>query len=161
MEKVTREQVASYLDTTPATDPTWAIIGVGVTSYGQAYNPQITTEKWIINKNATSNLDSYQIQGDVSQKVYKDDPCFEFINGLRRSAGIGSDVATHILDIDIYDEVSAGVYKATKYDCIVAITNYMAEDAVIEYSIYYNGDPVVGTVTIANEVPIFTPNASL
>lgn len=161
MEKVTREQIASYLDTTPATTPTWAIIGVGVTSYGQAYNPQITTEKWIINKNATSNLDSYQIQGDVSQKVYKDDPCFEYINELRRSAGIGSEVATHILDIDIYDEVSTGVYHATQYDCIVAITNYMAEDAVIEYSIYYNGDPTVGTATITDGTPSFTEGTSL
>jgi hypothetical protein len=31
----------------------------------------------------------------------------------------------------------------------------MAEDAVIEYTIYYNGDPEQGTVTFADEVPTF------
>ena len=161
MEKITREQVASYLDTTPSATATWAIIGVGVTSYGQSLNPQITTEKWIINKNATSTLDSFQIQGDVSQKCYKEDAVFEYINDLRRSAGIGSDVETNILDIDMWDEVSAGVYNATKYSCIVAVTSYMAEEAVIEYSVYYNGDPILGTVEITDGVPVFTETTSV
>lgn len=160
MEKITREQVASYLDTTPATTSTWKIIGVGVTSYGQAYNPQITTEKWIINKNATSTLDSFQIQGDVSQKCYKDDAVFEYVNDLRRTAGIGSSVESHILDIDMWDEVTDGVYSATKYNCMIAVTSYMAEEAVIEYSIYYNGDPIIGTVVITDGVPVFTASST-
>ena len=53
MEKVTRDQVVTYLDTTPSTEETWSLLGIGITSYGIAYNPQVTTEKWIINKNAT------------------------------------------------------------------------------------------------------------
>ena len=160
MEKITREQVASYVDTTPLATPTWAVIGVGVTSYGQAMNPQITTEKWIINKNATSTLGSYQIQGDVSQKCYKDDAIFEYVNELRRNAGIGSAVESHILDVDMWDEVSSGVYNATKYNCMVAVTSYMSEEAVIEYSIYYNGDPILGTVTVVGELPVFTASST-
>lgn len=155
MEKVTRDQVVTYLDTTPSSTYTWSLLGVGVTSYGIAYNPQITTEKWIINKNATSSLDSFQMQGDVSQKIYKGDPCFEYINELRRELGVGSKVETHVLDIDTYDEVE-GEYKATLADCIVTVTNYMAEEAVIEYSIYYNGDPVTGTVDMSGSAPVFT-----
>ena len=159
MEKVTRDQVVTYLDTTPSTEETWSLLGIGITSYGIAYNPQVTTEKWIINKNATSSLDSYQMQGDVSQKIYKGDPCFEYINNLRRTLGVGSKVETHVLDIDTYDEED-GNYKATRSDCIIAITNYMAEEAVIEYSIYYNGDPVTGTVKMQDGVPVFTADSN-
>lgn len=159
--KVTRDEIASYLDTTPSSTATWAIIGIGITGFGQSYNPQVSTEKWIVNKNSTSSVDSYQIQGDASQKIYKGDACFEYINELRRTAGIGSSVETHILDIDIYDTVSAGVYKATEYDCVIAITKYNDENAVIEYSIYYNGDPILGTVTFIDEVPTFTTSTSL
>ena len=160
MEKITREQVASYLDIAPATTHELAIIGVGVTSYGLAFNPQVNTEKWIINKNATSSLDSYQIQGDVSQKCYKGDEIFEFVNVLRRNAAVGADAETFIVDVDLFDEASAGVYKATKYGCTVAVTNYMSEEAVIEYSIYYNGDPVLGTVSIVAGVATFTADST-
>ena len=161
--KITREQIATYLNTTPGNKETWSIVGVGITDYGQSFNPQVETEKWIIHKNATSSLESYQIQGDVSQKCYFGDPVYDFVNNLRRTAGVGSEVETQILDIDLYDSTGEGAsisYKATKYDCIVAITGYATgESPVIEYSIYYNGDPTIGTVTIADSVPTFTPEA--
>lgn len=156
MDKITREQFVSYLNTTPTEESeTWSLLGIGITSYGIAYNPQVTTEKWIIHKAATSSLDSYQRQGDVSQKCYKDDPVFEYVNEIRRKNGIGAEVQTEVLDIDRYDSTIEGTFKATKSDVIIAITNYMAEDAVIEYTIYYNGDPKQGTVTFADEVPTF------
>ena len=44
-------------------------------------------------------------------------------------------------------------------DVIITVTNYMGENAEIEYDIYYDGDAQEGTVTIANGVPTFTPNA--
>ena len=71
MEKVRRDQVATYLDTAPSTTSTWELLGIGITSYGIAFNPQITTEKWIIHENATSSHEGNQKQGDVSQKIYK------------------------------------------------------------------------------------------
>lgn len=160
MDKITRDQFATYLNTTPSEETeNWALLGVGITGYGVAYNPQVTTEKWIIHKAATSSLDSYQRQGDVSQKCYKGDAVFEYINDIRRRCGIGADVQTQVLDIDKYDSTVEGTFKATKSDVIIAVTNYMAEDAVIEYTIYYNGDPVQGTVTFADEIPTFSAQA--
>lgn len=159
MDKITREQFVTYLNTTPSAEETWALLGIGITGYGISYNPQVTTEKWIIHKSATSSLDSYQKQGDVSQKCYKGDPVFEYINEIRRNSDIGAKVQTQVLDIDRYDSTVEGTYNATKSEVIIAITNYMAEDAVIEYTIYYNGDPVVGTVTFADEKPTFTAKA--
>ena len=159
MDKITREQFVTYLNTTPSAEESWALLGIGITGYGISYNPQVTTEKWIIHKSATSSLDSYQKQGDVSQKCYKGDPIFEYINEIRRNSDIGAKVQTQVLDIDRYDSTVEGTYSATKSEVIIAITNYMAEDAVIEYTIYYNGDPIVGTVTFADEKPTFTAKA--
>ncbi len=162
IEKITREQVATYLDTTPDAEETWALVGIGITSMGQEFNPQKTTEKWIINKNATTTTDSYQISAPVSQKCYKGDPVFEFVNNIRRIAGVGSKCVTHILDIDLWDSEGDGSsrkYKATKYEANIAITKYNDENAVIEYDIDYNGDPILGTVTIADGKPTFTETA--
>lgn len=121
------------------------------------------TEKWIIDKSARSSLESYQVQGDVSQKCYHGDPVYDFVNNIRRTRAIGSEVETQILDIDLYDSTSESAttkYKAVKNDCMIAVTGYgTGENPVIEYSIYYNGDPEVGTVTIADKKPVFTVDA--
>jgi hypothetical protein len=159
MERMDRTEVATYMNTTPTTTATYKILGWGVSNYGISYNPQISTEKDIIHKNASNSHDGNQKQASVSQKIYKDDPCFVFVNSLRDKSG--DDVKTDVIDIDSWDEVSAGVYHAKKSDITIAITKYMDETAIIEYDIYYNGDPVEGTVTIENEVPVFSAGASL
>ena len=77
--KVNRSQFLTYLDTTPAsTNPTWKILGVGITDYSISFNPQVDTEKWIIEDNARNDHTSNQKQSSVEQKIYKGDPCFEF-----------------------------------------------------------------------------------
>ena len=52
-------------------------------------------------------------------------------------------------------------YPAKLTDGIITITSYMGENAEIEYDLYYDGDAVEGTVTIADGVPTFTPSVSL
>ena len=87
-EKLTRDQFAFYLDITPsAEEPTWKLLGFGITEGQIAYNPQISTEKWIIYKNATSEHESNQKQMDLTQKCYKGEPCFEYMNTLRDKTG--------------------------------------------------------------------------
>lgn len=128
----------------------------GITEYGIEYNPQVDSEKWIIEKNARNTHSSNQKQGDITQKMYKNDPCYEF-------AKAGRDVLnykTHVLDIDGADG-NNGTFPAKMSDAMLAVTSYGGEDAEIGYSLYYDGDPIEGTVTIANGVPTFTPTVSV
>ena len=162
IEKVDRDQFLTYLDVTPTElTPSWKVLGIGVTDYGISYNPQVEQEKWIIEKTARNTHESNQKQGSVSQTIYKNDPCFEFVQA-------GRDVLnymTHILDIDRWngsEENGTMVYPAKMSDGMVAITQFMNEDAVIDYDLYYNGDPVDGAVTFnTSGVPTFTPATSL
>ena len=156
IEKVKRSQFLTYLDTTPNSTATWAILGVGITEYGIAYNPQIDTEKWIIEDNARNDHTSNQKQSSITQKIYKNDPCFEFINEGRDKLNY----KTHILDIDRWNGTGSS-YPAKKNDVIITVTNYMGENAEIEYDIYYDGDPVEGTVTFSGNTPSFTATTSL
>lgn len=156
MNKLKRSQFVTYLNT-GTTEESWSLLGIGITDYGISYNPQTTTEKWIIHDNATTTVDSNQKQGDISQKCYKGDLVFEYINKLRDK--VGDKLNCQILDIDRWDEQEEGVYSAKKSDIVIAITKYMAEDAVIEYSIYYNGDPIEGKVSFTSGKPTFTPIA--
>lgn len=152
IEKIKRSQFLTYLDTTPASTATYAILGVGVDEYSTDYNPQVDTEKWIIEDNARNDHTSNQKQGSVTQKCYKNDPCFEFIAN-------GRDVLnypTNILDVDTWGG-TAGSYPAKLSKGMITVTSYSGEE--IEYDLYYNGDPVEGTVSVTGGVPTFTPNA--
>ena len=156
--KVKRSQFLTYLDTTPsATNPTWAILGVGITDYGISFNPQVDQEKWIIEDNARTDHTSNQKQSSITQKIYKNDPCFEFVNAGRDKLNY----KTHILDIDRWNGTGSS-YPAKLSDGIITITSYMGENAQIEADVYYDGDVTEGTVTFNNDgVPTFTPNISL
>ena len=106
IQKIDRDQFATYLDTTPSAEAMgFALLGIGVTDYGISYNPQVDSEKWIVEKNARSDHSSNQKQGSVSQECYKGDPCFEFIEKGRDKLNY----KTHILDIDRWNGTEAGV----------------------------------------------------
>ena len=155
-EKVNRSQFVTYLDKKKKKkDMTFALLGVGITDYGIAYNAQVEGEKWIIEDNARNDHSSNQKQGSVSQKIYKNDPCFEFVEKGRDALNY----KTHILDIDRWNGTTEGTYPATLSDGKVVITQYMGENAMIEYDLYYDGDSKKGTVTFTAGVPTFTVSA--
>ena len=157
IEKVKRSQFLTYLNTTPsAINPKWDVLGVGITEYGISFNPQVDTEKWIIEDNARNDHTSNQKQSTVTQKCYKGDPVFEFINAGRDQLNYKSQV----LDIDRWNGTGT-TYPAKMNNVIITVTSYMGENAEIEYDMYYDGDAVEGTVTFTGNVPTFTPTTSL
>ena len=156
ISKIDRTQFVTYLNTGTSAEPTWKVLGVGITEYGIDYNPQVDTEKWIIEDSARNDHTSNQKQASVTQKCYKGDPVFEFINEGRDKLNYKAQV----LDIDRWNG-SGSSYPAKVNDVIITVTSYMGENAEIEYDMYYDGDPIEGTVTFSGTVPTFTATASL
>lgn len=157
IEKIERSQFLTFLDTTPSSTPTYAVLGIGITDYGIDYNPNVDTEKWIIETNSRVDHTSNEKQGSVTQKAYKNDPCFEFVQAGRDKLNY----RTKILDIDVWNGTGSS-YPATLSEGKIVVTSYMGEAGQIEYDLYYDGDAIEGTATIdANGVPTFVPNASL
>jgi len=152
IEKIKRSQFITYLDTTPSgASRSWAVLGVGVNEYSVSYNPQVDTEKWIVEDNARNDHTSNQKQGSVTQKCYKNDPEFEFVAQGRDQLNY----KTRVLDVDTWSG-SEGSFAAKMSDAIITVTSYSGEE--IEYDLYYDGDPTEGTVAIADGVPTFTPS---
>ena len=157
IEKIKRSQFLTYINTTPSEQTAkWDVLGVGINEYGISYNPQVDTEKWIIEDNARNDHSSNQKQSSVTQKCYKGDPVFEFINGARDQLNFKSQV----LDIDRWNGTGT-TYPAKMSDVLITIENYMGEEASIEYTIYYDGDASEGSVTFTGNTPTFTPTVSL
>lgn len=154
IEKVKRSQYQKFLDITPSSTASWKVIGIGVSEASVEFGPQVDTEKWIIEDTARNDHTSNQKQLSVTQKCYKNDPEFEFINAGRDKLNYTS----HILEIDTWNG-TGGSYPAKKSDCLITVNSYSGEE--IEYTIYFNGDPIEGTSSISDGVPTFTPTTSL
>lgn len=155
IEKLKTSQYLRFIDTTPnGSNPTWKVVGIGVEEMSTDFNPQVDTIKWIIEDSARNDHTSNQKQSSVTQKAYKNDPCFEFVNAGRDKLNY----VTHILEVDTWSG-SAGSYSAKMSDGLITVTSYDGDQ--IEYDLYFNGDPKDGTVAITDNVPVFTPSASL
>ena len=109
--------------------------------------------QWIIEDSARNDHTGNQKTLPVTQKCYKNDPEYEFVEAGRDKLNYVS----HILEVNIVGGTGSS-YPAKMSDCLITITSYSGDQ--IEYTIYFNGDPTEGTVTIADGVPTFTPSVS-
>ena len=154
IEKVKRSQYQKFLDTTPSSTYTWKVIGIGINEASVDYGAETESERWIIEDSSRTEHTGNQKQLSITQRCYKNDPEFEFINAGRDKLNYTS----HILEIDTWNG-SNGSYPAKKSDCLITIDSYSGEE--IEYTIYFNGDPTDGTASISDGVPTFTQTTSL
>lgn len=155
IEKIKTSQYLRFIDTTPtATNPTWAVVGIGVEEASTAFNPNVDRTKWIIEDSARSDHTSNDKQSSIEQRAYKNDPCFEFVNAGRDKLNY----KTHILEIDTWNATDSQ-YVAKYSDGLISVTEYDGDS--ISYDLYFDGDPKDGTATIANGVPTFVETTNL
>lgn len=160
--KVKRSQVAAFLNTVPSGTASYARMGKGITSQQIAYNPNVNTEQYIHEDNATSSIDSYAPSINTPQTAYAGEPVFDFVDNLRRTRAIGAAAETDIVLVYIYKQSgsTAGTYVAEKCACTIAIEDFGGDAGAptsITYTIYLNGDPITGTATISSGTMTFTP----
>lgn len=152
LTKMERSQWITYLDTTPTDEPTFNVLGIGITELAIAYNPSVDSEKWIIENTARHIHSSNEKQASVSQSIYLGDPCYEFVDAGRDKLNY----RTHILDINMAKKDSDGNYYAELSDGMITVTNWMGESATVEFDLYYEGQKTEGVVTITDGKPVFT-----
>ena len=156
MEKVLESQFVRFIDTTPsATNPTWKLIGPVETGNAQIeYNAEIERAKWIVDKSARTNHKSNDKQMSVPLQAYKGDPVFAFVNSGRDQLNY----TTHILEVDLWNKTGS-YYAAKQSDATIEIVNYNGD--MLEFNLYFDGDPTDGKISLSGQVPTFVPNTSL
>ena len=157
MAQLKRKDFAHYFDTSTTEEANWELEGIGVEALSLAYNPQIETYKQIIDDVASSTFDSYQIQSSVSGKrVDKDDPIWKWLNEARKKA---ESIETKMLEVNMASATGSAStqYEALQYNVLIVINEFLGENATISYDVYVKGKPTIGTVSISNKKPTFTP----
>lgn len=160
--KVKRSQFATFLNTGTLLAPVWSRMGKGITEQSIAYNPNLVTEQFIDEDNATSSLEGYAPSIATPQTAYAGNAVFDFVDNLRKIRAIGSAAETEVLLVYLYDSetvLEVTSYAAEKNACTISIEEFGGtggESLSLTFNIGLNGDPVLGTVTIAAGVPTFT-----
>lgn len=161
---IKRSQIQAFLNTAGKSESaTYTIVGNYMPSGSYDYNPQSTTETYIVNDNATTTLDSYQIAFDGEMKCAKGDAVFDYIDSLRYNVAVGDDAVSEVVLVDTYETKTSGQYRAQKFACTVSISSFGGDGgqtATISFNIGINGDPVQGTATISAGTCTFTADAS-
>lgn len=157
---VKRPEIVAWLDTTPTeSSETWALVGNGMTSGAYSYEASETSETYIVDENATTTIDNYNISLDGEMKCLFGDEVYDYINGLRYNLAVGSDAVSHVLLVDKYDVSEDGAYKAQKFNCSISVSSYGGEGGAtptIGFKININGRPENGSVKLTAGVPEFT-----
>lgn len=152
-KQVMREDFATFLKV----DGSYKIMGEGITDMGVSYNPKTSEVHYIHEKNARTSLTGFALSSEVEQEAYFGDPIYDYLDELRMELKTGSDIATTILLVNIYDEAS-GSYKAQEFDCKVIVGEIGGaggETLKISYTVSIEGSPTQGNATISNGVATF------
>lgn len=158
-----RSDIVTFIDITPASSPTWAIVGDYSTDGTLTYDATTSEDHFITKDSPTINIDTYGVSMDQEQYCYVGDEVFDYIDNLRITRATGDDTRTHYLNVYKYN-VSNNAYKAEMGDCTITINSIGGagnEKPRIGYTINME-DNTIGTATISEGVPTFTPdNVSL
>lgn len=162
MERLNNTAKINFLNIKPnEPTPTWAVIGVGVTSAENSYGAKTSDEHWITEDNERHSLDGYALGSDVEQTAYKGDGVFEFIDDIMFYMRKGSECETQKLEIYKYrvDETEATPkYSARLMNVLIVPESDTLEGGnalKVKYKIQVQGDPTFGTVTFSEGKPTF------
>ena len=158
-----RDEYQHYLNTATKTgatgNETWKREGEGVEALSVSFGANIDTYKTILNRQSQSTFNYYELSSSVSGKrCYSDDPIYDNLDELRRSATAGE---SQIIEIDTAKtNGTAGHYLAVKYDVLITIDEWLGENATISYNINYS-NPKEGTATISGSTITFTESSNV
>ncbi len=142
-----RSAFLMFMNTTPSTDGTYALIGDGVTELSVSYNPQTTTEQYIHQDTANTDVTGYQPNAPVTAQAVKEDKVFKFINEMRKKLPVMSDAYTDVILVDVFEEKKTNGYPCTKQPVSIQIDSYggAASDPLsIGYTINWRGTGTEG-----------------
>lgn len=148
MAKIKRNQVKHFLNTGTLVSPTWSLIGDGVAAAVINMNPNVTTENYIHEANASVVVDSYAPVLPIEAVAINGDAVFEYLDALRKSRAILGDAETEIVNVWIYETPALTYYYAEKQSCSIQFDSFGGDggaSAKIGYTVNFVGDPVLGS----------------
>lgn len=146
--KIKRSLLATFLNTGTTEEPTWSLIGDGVTEQTISYNPQTTDETYINQDSGETDVESYKPTISNNMTAIKGDDVFEFIDEMRIARKVLGDATSEILIVYLYKEEKSGAYPAERNKVGIQIDDFGGaggESAKLNFTVNLQGDATQGT----------------
>lgn len=111
-----REKLVHYFNIGTLEVPKWVLLGDGITSLTEEFNPESETKQYINNSNGTTNVKSYTPSVSVEREYITDD-LQEWMNEKIKVLPTGSSAISEYVRINLLEKAVDGVYPAVKRKC--------------------------------------------
>lgn len=113
-----REKLMHFFNIGTADNPVYVLLGDGITSLTEEFNPESDTKQYINQANGTTSIKSYTPSISVEKEYIKDDDLQDWINEKIKLLPTGSAAQSDYVRVNILEEPTAdGKYKAVKRKC--------------------------------------------
>ncbi len=154
--KIKRSKVAMFMNTaTSGSDPSWSLIGEGVTEQTISYNPATSEEVYIHQDSGSTDVEAYKPTIPTPCTAIKGDEVFEFVDNLRINRAVLADAETDIVIVYMYKDKTTDSYPAEKNRVSIQIDDFGGEGGggvKINYTINLKGDPIKGSFSPGTKV---------
>lgn len=112
-----REKLMHFFNIGTSEEPEYVLLGDGITSMTEEFNPESDTKQYINQANGTTVIKSYTPSISIEKEYIKDEALQKWIDEKIKILPTGSSAQSDYVRINILDNVSDGVYNAVKRKC--------------------------------------------
>ena len=157
-----REKLMHFLNIGTADEPTYALLGDGITSLTEEFNPESEGKHYINMASASNKVKSYAPSISVEKEYIKGEALQTWINEKIRVLPVGAEAEADYVRINILDSASEnGAYPAVKRPCTYQFNSIGGDgggEIMNNMTLTGNGDAVQGTFDV--KTLTFTPTTT-
>ena len=150
-----REKLVHFLNIGSSTTASYKLLGDGITSLTEEFNPESETKQYINQANGTTAIKSYTPSISIEKEYIKDEDVQTWMNEKVRLLPTGSDAETDYVRINLFEETSTeNEYKAVKRKCAYQIDSVGGDagsELITALTLGGIGDGIQGTFNVSTK----------
>lgn len=157
-ELIKKHKTLPFLNKGTPDAPEWVQIKKA-TEWTHSLNPETEERDYISDEQPTTELTQYKPSMSLAVTTICGEADFELFYDLYKNKLVGEDAKKEYLIVYVFDSVTSGgtdYYYAYKTEATITVDEFNSVSSTITVSIYENGTPTRGYVTLVDGSPSFT-----
>ena len=149
-----REKLMHFFNIGTADSPEYVLLGDGITSLTEEFNPESETKQYINQSNGTTAIKSYTPSISIEKEYIKDEELQTWIDDKIKTLPTGSDAETDYIRINLFELETGTEYKAVKRKCTFQFDSVGGDagaELVSALTLGGIGDGIVGTFDVSTK----------
>lgn len=153
-----REMLRHYFNIGTIETPEWVLLGDGITSLTEEFNPESDTKQYINQSNGSTAIKSYTPSISV-EREYISDKLQDWINEKIKTLPTGSKAISEYVRINLLEKPTDSKYPAVKRRCTYqfdSVGGDAGSELMNAMTLGGVGDGIPGTFDVTDGAEVFT-----